>query len=686
MSEAVATLNPPRRVSRSTLRLDIQALRAIAVAIVVIYHVWPPALPGGYVGVDMFFVISGYLIVGHLFRGYTGTGTTSLRMFWARRIFRLLPAAFVVVLFSVLAMFLLLPESLWKNNLWQAVASMGYVQNWALAAQSVDYLAIGNDPTLFQHFWSLSVEEQFYLAVPLLLTGLMSVPLLKRGSGDTKRRAAILLLAGIASLSFIYSVYLTIAAPEIAYFSTFTRAWEFALGGCLAVIPQRFVVTGRESLVTLRRCAAWLGLGFIALAAFTFSGETLFPSPSALLPVAGTLLVLWAHPDERGWSPMRIGNVRPFQAIGNWSYSIYLWHWPLVILYPHVRGHEPGLLGGAALIAASVALGAASMRYVEQPFRTAKFWQGSLNRAYPVALTMLVVVAATAVTTTTFIDRSAQKSLDFAVAHAGCLGAAALTQDTPGCDSMPPATLVPQWEFREDDTSGQYACWMSKDATAAMSCAFGDKDSAFRIALLGDSHAASLLPALVEVADTRGWRVDTYTGWGCGFADVLACAAGADIEETILAEPPDVLLVTSARHVQAPREDLLAGANKYESAGIVVIPVVDVPWVTEATTECAEAAGDTTEILECTTPINDALQSFPDGYDWVATEIGRRPIDFTSLMCNANDCPIVIGNVVVYRDLFGHITSTFSRSLASSFDKQITAALKAANLQLKSGL
>jgi len=225
-------------------RSDLQGLRAVAVALVVGYHLWPGAIPDGYLGVDVFFVLSGFLISSHLSRERALTGAIALRQFWARRIRRLLPAASVVLLGSFLLMLFLVPPSLWQRTVTEIGASALYVQNWVLTAQSVDYLGAENVPTLVQHFWSLSVEEQFYLAWPLLFLLF------------AKRIRIVIVVVLVASLAW----WLLGAS----YFDTAGRAWEFAAGALLALLPVRcpecsaMSVSGSSSSRRLRlsRCSA----------------------------------------------------------------------------------------------------------------------------------------------------------------------------------------------------------------------------------------------------------------------------------------------------------------------------------------------------------------------------------------------------------------------------------------------
>src|SRR5699024_4921939 len=222
-------------------RPELQGLRALAVGLVLLFHLWPDLVSGGFVGVDVFFVLFGFLISGHLFRELSRTGAIVLRKFWACRIMRLLPLVFIVLIFSFISMFFLVPQTMWNMNVRQILGSLFYVENWVLAADSVDYMAADNEPSLVQHYWSLSIEEQFYVMLPLLLLGACLVTkFLRRTVHDPRTNAQkvfIWTLLAITVATFIFSVLYTNYSAALSYFVTPTRFWEFSTGGLLAMLP-----------------------------------------------------------------------------------------------------------------------------------------------------------------------------------------------------------------------------------------------------------------------------------------------------------------------------------------------------------------------------------------------------------------------------------------------------------------
>lgn len=270
--------------TRRVVRPEIQALRAAAVLLVVLFHLWPSRIPGGYVGVDIFFVISGFLITGHLLREVDKRGTVQLAHFWARRARRLLPASLLVAAVTAAATIIFVPMTFWRDWLSQVLSSVFYVVNWQLARDSVDYLASDNSASPIQHYWSLSVEEQFYVAWPLLI--LLCIFIANKVAPKNRRITIAVGLLLIVCSSLGYSMYATAASPEAAYFVTTTRAWEFGLGGLVSFLPDL------RSRV-LRALISWLGVIGILLVAFKYTSGTPFPGIAALVPVLSAAFIIW---------------------------------------------------------------------------------------------------------------------------------------------------------------------------------------------------------------------------------------------------------------------------------------------------------------------------------------------------------------------------------------------------------
>ncbi|MDQ5839588.1 MAG: acyltransferase, partial [Chloroflexota bacterium] len=351
------------RANRSFLP-EIQALRAVAVMMVVLYHYWPGTLKGGYVGVDAFFVISGYLITSHLLRESDRTGTVRLWAFYARRARRLLPASLLVLLFAALGAILLLPTDLWDATAHELMASGFYVQNLWLASKAVTYSASNDVASPVQHYWSLSAEEQFYLVWPSLI--IISCLLARRWlRGRTLTAVGFtLLLVTLGSLAL--SVWATQTNPAAAYFITPTRAWEFGAGALVVLLMRKWVPP-----LAWARLLRWLGLIALLASAWLFSGVTPFPGHAALLPVTATAAIIVAGDTGRADPSDLIVRLRPVQWLGDASYSIYLWHWPMLVFAPYVVHHNlraPELL---ALMLLCLVISGLSRSFAEDATR---FW------------------------------------------------------------------------------------------------------------------------------------------------------------------------------------------------------------------------------------------------------------------------------------------------------------------------
>ena len=339
---AMATLAPPRRgadlprpTSRSDLRPDIQALRALAVVGVFVYHANPTVLTGGLVGVDVFFVLSGYLISSHLVAELDRTGSIALGRFWARRARRLLPASLTVLAATAVGVAVLVPASLRERFDDDITAAVLYCANWLFASQSVDYFSQADgveSPVL--HFWSLGVEEQLYAFWPLLLLGGWAL-----AGRLVRRRTALVGAVLVVSVpSFVVGAVMVAQGDPAAYFVTTARVWEFGAGALVGL------AMGRRGGVretgpfrydsSLRLAASYAGWGLLLATLLLFRVELGFPGVNAAIPVVGTALVIWARDPQCRWSLARLLRLRPVQLVGETSYSIYLWHWPVLVLLP----------------------------------------------------------------------------------------------------------------------------------------------------------------------------------------------------------------------------------------------------------------------------------------------------------------------------------------------------------------
>ncbi|MEV8272603.1 acyltransferase family protein [Microbacterium sp. NPDC077184] len=671
----------------------VQGLRAIAVLCVVLYHFWPGRFPGGYVGVDVFFVISGFLITAHLMRELTATGTVRLGQFWARRARRLLPASLLVLLVCALVAgsAYLTPTSALPAEVREIIASTFYVQNWYLALTSADYLNNAGDPTTVQHYWTLSLEEQFYLVWPLLL--LLAAWIGVRWFRGARRRAVLVAIGVVTLVSFAFNVWLTLTDPAPAYFVTFGRMWQFGVGALIALAPLLRIRNATASFVL-----GWAGILTLAVVTFRFDAQTPFPGYMAAIPTLAAGAVIAASRTERWWYPTRVLSVRPAQFVGDISYSLYLWHWPLIVIAPSVPFWGLTIWHRLALLALCFVLAWLTKRFVEDPVRS---WKVLTSRPPRVtlwaSLVAMVLVAATAggawaVNAPAYRD-GIQAIEQLRADPPECFGAAAALD--PGCAEADfGARILPAPGFAGVDRPEDAQCFVQLNDARPLSCEFGaDAADAPRIALVGDSHAYQLLPTFQRLADERGWHLTTWFKGACPWNDTplstpgafgAACTewragvesamADADLDAVFTA----ALATTPYSSAGYPTAQDAAVAGYREAWGrmlardVPVITVVDNPvWPTDPnkclrTRDVAECDGARADVLVAEDPLRDAAE----GLDGVTL------IDATDAFCDDEVCWPVVGGANIYRDQ-DHLTVTFADSLAPQYAAAIEEALRA---------
>ncbi|MEO9175659.1 MAG: acyltransferase, partial [Gaiellales bacterium] len=330
-------------------RPDIEGFRAIAVVLVIAFHAGLPPITGGYIGVDVFFVISGFLITGLLVDELQRTGTLSFRSFYARRIRRLMPMAMLVLVAVAIGMEFFTPPAYRPSVRFDALSAAFYYSNWQFAIESVNYLTLGGAQNPVLHYWSLSVEEQFYLAWPLLL--FLAVRLRPFGlSGGSVRLRCGAAIAVVGAASLVYSLVETPAEPAIAYFETTTRVWEFAAGAVLALVASHLQRVPRSLAVV----GGVTGLLLVLVAALVNGPTTAFPGTTALVPVAGALLVLAMGARVPSSGAGALLSLRPVRYVGRISYTWYLWHWPCLVYARTAHWAPPD--GQIGWLATSIAL------------------------------------------------------------------------------------------------------------------------------------------------------------------------------------------------------------------------------------------------------------------------------------------------------------------------------------------
>lgn len=688
-AEIIETRATRRRANAAKgTRKDIQALRAVAVLLVVVNHLWPERLPGGYVGVDVFFVISGYLISKHLLGELERTGRIRLGQFYARRIRRLLPAAMVVEVTALVASWILLPFSRWSAIAQETAASVLYVENWILAAKSVDYSVHNDAASTVQHYWSLSVEEQFYLFWPLLFMGLFTL-----ATRNRLHRHKILGL-GIVIISiatFLFCIYFTFTNKSQAYFVTPTRVWEFGAGALIAIGGERLFERISPLLGPLPRVlsgfAQWLGYAMIAGSALAYDENTFFPSTAAAVPVLGTLLVIVSGPSGPTWSPNSLLALRPVQFVGDVSYSLYLWHWPLIVLAPAVLSRVPGSLDRLGIFVLAIVLAHLSKKLIEDPGRTKL-----LNGANPPKVFAAMAAAAAIVCTLAGglalgvgQAQKAEAGKMASLAGQPCYGARSLdaANDCKDPFGAPQVANVGSGEapwFDAPECSQANDPIVVQNTKLLTDCNFSaGAQAAPTVWLVGDSHAEQWKTAVYELARLHKWNLKESLLGGCPFVDVKRVAFmgspstepdiqqrclewGRKITQRISDEKPDMVFTStfgageqiddgSGRKQADQYRDAVTGRfEDWTAAGTKVFVLRDTPLtLNQSGPECV--ALNQSNPMKCANSRADALVADPVADAAHAMDSPQvKVLDLSDQFCDDQHCYAVIGGLQVYFD------------------------------------
>ncbi len=689
-----------RRIARAPFRPDIEGLRAIAVIAVVLYHAGVPGIAGGYIGVDVFFVISGFLITGLLWREVAATETVALGSFYAARARRLLPAAATVGVITAIFAAIVLPPLQARRVFIDGIASMLYVGNYRFAVQGTDYMGSAA-PSPFQHYWSLGVEEQFYLVWPALIIG--TAWLLGRFrrtamSGATPY-AALLAAVGVASLAA--AVVWTRISPPWAFFSLPTRAWELAAGGLVALTIHQW----KRLPLLPAAVAGWGGLALILLTC-TQAG-TAYALSRHLGAVAGA--------GHRAGDRRRLGHRWPgggtaavppvMRAIGRVSYSWYLWHWPVLLLLPPLLGDPGGLPGRLAATTVSAGLAVITMHAVENPGRFAAALRGSAKASLAVAGAASAVAACACAVLLTAVPAPVghgaaapqarivalppapdpQLSPQEAAVRQAFAQARDLLAASAGLGPVP-SNLNPSLSAAPGDKAPVFVngCMRSWRDLGQSECATADTGSPTRVTLIGDSHAAMWDPALRQVAEQRHWRLETMAKVTCPFLDlpIVSPYLGRKYTECeqwrgevmgrVAAERPKLVVLGMSRRYHADFsfasydrawiDSLALVVTTLRGMGSSVLVLGPVADPQAAAPTCLSAHLD--DAGACAPARSVAVNG--DGVaaeQRATTEAGGQYADLTDLFCTAERCPMIVGNTLVFRD-DNHITTEYAQLLA----------------------
>lgn len=634
-------------------------------------------MPGGYVGVDVFFVISGFLITSHLLRQLDDEGRVRFGEFYARRARRILPAAFVVVAGTLLVGYVVLPRLDLPTFFADAAATALYIPNVMFAFRRVSYLAEENAPSLFQHFWSLGIEEQFYLLWPAALVLMF---LLVRRS----RRVLFWIVAICVVASFVLGAIMTGWRQPWAFFLLPTRAWELGAGGIAAFLishPQM-----RAAPPALKAVLAWLGLAGIVLAALIFDDSTPFPGVSAALPVLATAIVILFSDTNHAWSPAPFLSVRPVVFIGTISYSLYLVHWP-VLEFPAQAGGDgasPPLWVNLLLCVLAGAFAYLLYRFVEVPAMRKPWLRARPGRSLWLALTASVLVAAVGlagwqITRSTPID-------------AGVRYAPSASSGVPDFIDYVPSNLTPT--LQAAGTTGDrclYPVGRPID-TSSEPCLFSENDQAPLIAVWGDSHAGHLTAALMPLVEAGEIQLSVF---GKGSCPSSGAAREQRYAAAYCAEYQDWAL--SSIQKSRPQAVFFSNYSRLyaEESSILSAPLSAEEWTNPYRETLAALPAETRAVIVAQTPVMDAdVPTCLSAHVQNARACGREQasaldnplgaaestliagdvsmLDLEDQFCRDGFCGAISGATLVYRDSH-HITDEFAAGLAAEFRQHLVS-------------
>jgi peptidoglycan/LPS O-acetylase OafA/YrhL len=696
---AAGDVTGPLTVGRH--RADIQGLRAVAVLLVAFGHAGVGFLKGGYVGVDVFFVLSGFLITGILLSGASKRGYASLLTFYARRARRILPAATLTLVATDVAAYGLLNFVRARQVMWDSVWASFFAANVHFARQGTDYFARELPPSPIQHFWTLAVEEQFYLVWPVVLVvvlfGASFVRRARRAEPTVtdrgiRRLLVVTVLAAAASLA--WSIHDTRVSPTTSYFSAFSRAWELALGALLALGASHVL----RVPAAVRSCAGWVGVGAIVAAGVTFSDTTPFPGYAALLPTVGTALVIGAGiADSR--LPLGAGRllgVAPLRYVGDRSYAFYLWHWPVLILAEERAGHALSLPANLLLLAVAFGLSIASYRLFENPIRKARWSPRPSLLLWPASIGAVVIAAGGFVHA---IDRTAAQlarapavPTTVAAGTGPVLPAVKAAVEAVRRGSAIPSPLSPPvGRLLDDHYVIPGGCAPHEGSISSQICRFGDTTATRAIVVMGDSHAQMWMPAILSLAKRDGWVVIPFVKSTCLPNRWVATDAEPKAEcrawyrwavRQARRLHPYVTLITGSWNTPAIAAeqglyDAEVGGIRYLTTAMApyskhVVVIGDPPAEARDPVDCLLSANAT--MSSCSTSMTPQQNALYDAIRRVARARGAF-IDTLGWFCFSNDCPTVVGHTITRGDV-AHLTTTYASELVPPFRSAFLRAIR----------
>lgn len=669
----------PAASSQRRFFSDIEGLRGIAVAIVVLFHASVPFMTGGFVGVDLFFVISGFLITGLLIKEIERSGKISFKGFYARRARRIIPPAAVVIVATSAAVWFFMPLLSVFREAFDLLAAALQAANWRFIAQGKDYLAGASDDSVATHFWSLAVEEQFYIVWPLLIAGLAY---LAKRFGWSIRLLVGVGLAVVSTVSLVLSLKLTATDPVLSYMATHTRAWQFGVGALITVAEPVLIRLGRWAWMRVGfGMVGWAGLAAVAIATVKFGHTTPYPGAAALLPTLGGGAVIAAG-QVAGTARPAVGAFLAagwLRWVGQVSYAWYLWHWPVLVLFKqttHITDWQVLVL--VSLVA--LVLAWISTMLLEKPIMSSTELRRNLMASIAVGMTGTVAAVAVTMSIGVFAVKSASSgitSTNTNVSFEAVFGAS--TGATSG-----PVTPNPFKAFDDRPPHDECLIALGKRETPP-TCVEGPADGVPAV-IFGDSHAQQWLPAIEKLATENNWRLSWYTKAACPVAALQPrdgrtdpftksdCLGWRDDSLKAIAaiKPKYIVLGSLSTYVPDYQEFKVAWdqtLNQLRGTGAKLIYLRDTPYPQRNIPECVSGALD--NWAKCDFDLNNVRRTEPIVTDQLRGENLDIPVlDVNPYLCEGTTCPAVRNGTLLYRD-DSHLSTTAVNALIPAIEQEI---------------
>ncbi len=687
-------------------RHDLDGLRGIAIALVAVFHVWFGRVSGG---VDVFLALSGFFFGGRLLRTALTPGASLWPMPEVMRLVRrLLPALVVVLAASAVLTILVQPETRWEAFADQSLASLGYYQNWELASTASDYLRAGEAVSPLQHIWSMSVQGQFYIAFLALI--FLFAWAFRRLVRRYMRVSLVVLLSSLTIASFVYAIIAHNTDQATAYYNSFARGWELLLGALVgALVPYVRWPMWLRTVVSVVALAAILSCGAL------IDGVKEFPGPWALVPVGATMLFILSaanrmadpHTGGRLPAPNRLLATAPFMALGAMAYSLYLWHWPLLIFWlSHTGRSQVNFLEGAGVLLVSGVLAWLTTKFVEDPLRYRAPATPSVAPVIPlrtrlrrptIVLGSVVALLGVALTATSFTWR---EHVTVQRANGKELSGLA-SRDYPGARALINHAKVPKLPMRPTVLEAQKdlpvstndGCISEFDDLDVINCTYGDKSATRTIALAGGSHAEHWITALDLLGRTHHFKVVTYLKMGCPLTTEQKPLVMGDnrpyprcrewnqrVMPELLADHPDFVFTTATRPWNIKPGDVMPGTyigiwEAFSRNNIPILAMRDTPWFVRDgepyfPADCLADGGDA---ISCGIKRSEVLSDHNPTLDFVARFPLLKPLDMSDALCRKDICRAMEGNVLLYHDAH-HISTTYMRTMVNELGRQLGMA------------